>query len=65
MRKSQLSNLVAGSKVMDKRNNTVLEVVGLEGGKYILSNGKCYSESTTYIIAIKIIVILLSSFHAF
>lgn len=46
MKKSELSNLVAGSKVMDKRNNTVLEVVGLEGGKYILSNGKCYSEST-------------------
>lgn len=46
MKKSELNNLVAGSKVMDKRNNTVLEVVALEGGKYILSNGKCYSEST-------------------
>lgn len=48
MRKADLNNLVAGSKVMDKRNNTILEVVGLEGGKYILSNGKCYSESTMY-----------------
>lgn len=50
MRKSDLNNLVAGSKVMDKRNNSVLEVVGLdkEQGKYILSNGKCYSYSTMY-----------------
>lgn len=50
MRKNELNNLVAGSKVMDKRNNTILEVVGLdkEQGKYILSNGKCYSQSTMY-----------------
>lgn len=46
MKKSELSNLVAGNKVISKKDNTVLEVVGLEGGKYILSNGKCYSEST-------------------
>lgn len=46
MRKADLNNLITGSKVMDKRNNNVLEVVGLEGGKYILSNGKCYTEST-------------------
>ena len=48
MRKSQLTNLVAGSKVLNKKDNSILEVVGLEGGKYILSNGKCYSESTIY-----------------
>lgn len=48
MRKSQLTNLVAGSKVLNKKDNSILEVVGLEGGKYILSNGKCYSESTMY-----------------
>lgn len=46
MRKAELQNLCAGSKVMDKRNNTILEVVGLENSKYILSSGKCYSEST-------------------
>ena len=48
MKKSELNNLVAGNKVISKKDNTVLEVVGLEGGKYILSNGKCYSESTIY-----------------
>lgn len=48
MRKADLNNLVAGSKVMDKRNNTILEVVAMENSKYILSNGKCYSESTMY-----------------
>jgi hypothetical protein len=48
MRKNELQNLSANSKVMDKRNNTILEVIGLENGKYILSNGKCYSESTMY-----------------
>lgn len=46
MRKNELQNLCAGNKVINKKDNTVLEVVGLEGGKYILSNGKCYSEST-------------------
>lgn len=50
MKKTELQNLSTGNKVMDKRNNTILEVVGLdkEQGKYILSNGKCYSESTMY-----------------
>lgn len=46
MRKSELTNLVAGSKIADKRNNTILEVVGLENDKVILSNGKCYAQST-------------------
>lgn len=46
MRKAELQNLCAGNKVISKKDNTILEVVGLEGGKYILSNGKCYSEST-------------------
>lgn len=48
MRKADLTNLVTGSKVMDKRNNTILEVVALENSKYILSSGKCYTESTMY-----------------
>lgn len=50
MRKSQLNNLVAGSKIVDKRNNTILEVVGLdkEQGKAIMDNGKVYSFSTMY-----------------
>lgn len=46
MRKSELNTLVAGSKIVDKRNNTILEVVGLENDKVILSNGKCYAQST-------------------
>ncbi len=46
MRKAELQNLCAGNKVISKKDNSILEVVGLEGGKYILSNGKCYSEST-------------------
>lgn len=46
MRKSQLTNLVAGSKIVDKRNNNILEVVGLENDKVILSNGKLYAQST-------------------
>ena len=48
MRKADLNNLCAGSKVISKKDSTILEVVALEGGKYILSNGKCYSESTVY-----------------
>lgn len=48
MRKSQLTNLVAGSKVISKKDSTVLEVVAMQDGKYILNNGKCYSESTMY-----------------
>lgn len=46
MRKSELQNLCAGSKIVDKRNNTILEVVGMENGKVILSNGKLYAQST-------------------
>lgn len=46
MRKSELNNLVAGSKIVDKRNNNILEVVGMENDKVILSNGKLYAQST-------------------
>ena len=46
MRKSELNTLVAGSKIADKRNNTILEVVGMENDKVILSNGKLYAQST-------------------
>lgn len=46
MRKSELNTLVPGSKIVDKRHNTILEVVGLENDKVILSNGKCYAQST-------------------
>lgn len=46
MRKAELQNLCAGSKVMDKRNNNILEVVGMENDKVILSNGKLYAQST-------------------
>lgn len=46
MRKSELNTLVAGSKIIDKRNNNILEVVGMENDKVILSNGKLYAQST-------------------
>lgn len=48
MRKADLNNLMAGNKVISKKDNAILEVVGLdkEQGKVILDNGKCYSEST-------------------
>lgn len=46
MRKSELNTLVPGSKIVDKRNNNILEVVGLENDKVILSNGKLYAQST-------------------
>lgn len=46
MRKSELNTLVAGSKIVDKRNNNIIEVVGLENDKVILSNGKLYAQST-------------------
>lgn len=46
MRKSELNTLIAGSKIVDKRNNTILEVVGMENDKVILSNGKLYAQST-------------------
>lgn len=46
MRKSELNNLCAGSKVISKKDNTILEVIGLENDKVILSNGKLYAQST-------------------
>lgn len=46
MRKSQLSELCAGVKLQSKKDNTILEVVGLENDKVILSNGKLYAQST-------------------
>lgn len=48
MRKSELNNLVAGSKVISKKDSTVLSIVGLdkEQGKAIMDNGKVYSFST-------------------
>lgn len=46
MRKADLNNLCAGSKVISKKDNTILEVVGLENNKVILSNGKLYAQST-------------------
>ena len=46
MRKSQLNELCAGVKLQSKKDNTILEVVGLENNKVILSNGKCYAQST-------------------
>lgn len=46
MRKAELQNLCAGNKVISKKDNTILEVVGLENNKVILSNGKCYAQST-------------------
>ena len=46
MRKADLNNLCAGNKVISKKDNTILEVVGLENDKVILSNGKLYAQST-------------------
>lgn len=46
MRKSELQNLSTGSKVISKKDNTILEVIGLENDKVILSNGKLYAQST-------------------
>lgn len=46
MRKSQLNELCTGVKLQSKKDNTILEVVGLENNKVILSNGKCYAQST-------------------
>lgn len=46
MKKVELANLKTGDKILNKKDNTILEVVGLEGGKYTLDNGKTYSQST-------------------
>lgn len=50
MRKSEMNNLVAGVKLQSKKDNTILEIVGLdkEQGKTIMDNGKVYSFSTIY-----------------
>lgn len=48
MKKTELQNLSTGNKVINKKDSTILEVVAMENSKYILSNGKCYSESTMY-----------------
>lgn len=50
MRKNELNNLMAGNKVISKKDNSILEVVGLdkEQGKAIMDNGKMYSFSTIY-----------------
>lgn len=46
MRKADLNNLCAGNKVISKKDNSILEVVGMENDKVILSNGKLYAQST-------------------
>lgn len=46
MRKAELQNLCAGAKVVNKKDSSILEVVGLENDKVILSNGKLYAQST-------------------
>lgn len=46
MRKADLNNLCAGVKLQSKKDNTILAVVGMENDKVILSNGKCYAQST-------------------
>lgn len=48
MKKTELQNLYAGSKVINKKDDSILEVVAMQDGKYILNNGKCYSQSTMY-----------------
>lgn len=50
MRKADLNNLCAGSKVISKKDSTILEVVAMdkEQGKAIMNNGKVYSFSTIY-----------------
>lgn len=50
MRKSELQNLNTGNKVINKKDSTVLSIVGLdkEQGKAIMDNGKMYSFSTIY-----------------
>lgn len=46
MRKADLNELCAGVKLQSKKDNTILEVVGMENDKVILSNGKLYAQST-------------------
>ena len=46
MRKLELQSLKAGDYVQSVKTGEVLEVVGMEAGKYMLSNGKVYTEAT-------------------
>lgn len=46
MKTMELKNLQSGAYVQSVKTGEVLEVVGMEAGKYILSNGKTYSTST-------------------
>lgn len=46
MKAMELRNLKSGDYVQSVKTGEVLEVVGMEAGKYMLSNGKVYTEST-------------------
>ena len=46
MKTMELRNLKSGDHVQSVKTGEVLEVVGMEAGKYMLSNGKVYTEST-------------------
>ena len=46
MKKQELQELKSGAYVQSVKTGEVLEVVGMEAGKYMLSNGKVYTEST-------------------
>ena len=46
MKAIELRNLKSGDYVKSVKTGEVLEVVGMEAGKYMLSNGKVYTEST-------------------
>ena len=46
MKTMELRNLQSGDYVQSVKTGEVLEVVGMEAGKYMLSNGKVYTEST-------------------
>ena len=46
MKAMELQELKSGDYVQSVRTGEVLEVVGMEAGKYMLSNGKVYTEST-------------------
>ena len=46
MKKLELQELKSGDYVQNIKSGEVLEVVGMEAGKYMLSNGKVYTEST-------------------
>ena len=46
MKTMELKNLQSGAYVQNIKSGEVLEVVGMEAGKYMLSNGKVYTEST-------------------